>query len=380
MKNIIVIVILSLCGMAQAQNSSFISVCKEQITALCGTENEKKESKEILKCLSKNEERLSQECKQEIQRAAKVIRQTTPPGGGPLGMLGGMTSIGPLVPMLLYEGRLVPSDEDKKRSPSITENNLRLSIPVYKSDTQTVSTSLSNSLLHLDKGVTLSSGLKLPSDFYRSEVGLQYTRRMEGQKSYGFQGNFGYTGDEFNSETQSYSFNANYSYPGSKGGHWVLMLIFSNNNPLGDGVPIPGFFYIHRTPTFTGVFGLPVMSMQWTPVNPWSFSLSALGPVIRSEASYGTIDETQYFLGLSWNQQRYMLSERKEEDDRLTFEEKRAELGLRRPFGDKVYAELKVGYAFDRSIYMGEKLFDKAGGEAGLGNSWFAGWTLRVLF
>lgn len=379
MKMIALLAFLLSSGMAIAQQPKFYSACKEQIIEICNAEHEKKDFREIFKCLQNNEAKLSSDCKQEIQRSAKVVGQTTPPGGGPLGMLGGMTSLGALIPMLTYEGRVVPAGGEKK-SPAFLENNFRLSVPVYKSESHTVSTSVASNILHLDKRVEMNTGYKLPHDFYRSELGLQYSKRLENQRAYGFQGSFGYTGDKFNSETQSYSFNANYSYPGATGGHWVLMLIFSNNNPLGDGIPIPGFFYIHRTPTFTGVFGLPVLSMQWTPVNPWSFSISALGPIIRSEASYGTIDETQYFTGLSWTQERYILSERVKDEDRLTFEEKRAEIGLRRPLGKKIFAELKTGYNFDRSVYIGEKLFDKAGGKSNLENSWITSWSLRFLF
>lgn len=78
------------------------------------------------------------------------------------------------------------------------------------------------------------------------------------------------------------------------------MVMMSNNSPLGTYVPIPGFFYIYRTPTFTGLFGLPILSMQWTPVNPWSFSFSAFGPTIKSEVTYGTVDKTQFLPGLGW--------------------------------------------------------------------------------
>lgn len=380
MHRFFILLALILSSYSYAQERKFVDVCKIQIAELCQEETKTKDPKAIFKCLAKNESKLSDECKQEIQRTAKLINQTTPPGSGPLGMLGGMTSLGPMIPMLTYEGRVVPSGDNGKKAPAIAENNLRLNIPVYRNESHTVSTSVTNNILHLEKRVTLDSGLKLPHDFYRTELGLQYTRRLPEQRTYGLQGTFGYTGDKFNPDTQTYSVNANYSYPGKSGGHWVLMLIFSNNNPLGDGVPIPGFFYVHRTQTFTGVFGLPVMSMQWTPVNPWAFSFSMLGPIIRAEASYGTIDETQFFVGLGWTQQRYMLSERVKEDDRLTFEEKRAEIGLRRPLGPKIFAELKAGYAFDRAVYIGEGLLNRDGGEDNLGNAWSAGWTFRFLF
>lgn len=159
-----------------AQQPKFYSACKEQIIEICNAEHEKKDFRGIIKCLQNNEAKLSNDCKQEIQRAVKVVGQTTPPGGGPLGMLGGMTSLGALVPMLTYEGRVVPAGDEKK-SPAVLENNFRLSVPVYKSESHTVSTSVSSNILHLDKRVEMNTGYKLPHDFYRSELGTSVYKK-----------------------------------------------------------------------------------------------------------------------------------------------------------------------------------------------------------
>lgn len=367
-------------NIVKAESIKFLDSCKNQIGLYCRTDSDKKDVREIIRCLSKYEDELSTQCKQEIQRAGKVIQQTTPPGGGPLGLLGGMTGLGALAPMLSYEGRILPAGKKGENSPSMSENMVRMALPLFKGERETVALSLSGGNLHLGEKVNLDTGAEVPKNLLRTEMGLQYSHKLPGHKAYGIQGNFGYTGDEINPETQTYNLNVNYSYPGSKKGVWVLMLIFSNNNPLGDGVPVPGFFYIHKTETFTGVFGLPVLSMQWTPVKPWSFSFSALGPLIRSEVSYGAVDQTQFFTGVSWIQQRYLLSDREEKNDRLTFEEKRAEMGFRRQLVEKVFAEFKGGYSFDRFVYIGKRLFDKAGGEAELKDGLSASWSVKILF
>ena len=336
--------------------------------------------REAVKCLSNHRNELSDSCKDEIQRFVKVLRQTTPPGGGPLGMLGGMTSLAAQVPMFTYDGQLLPAGSERQKSPSIIENNLGFSMPVLVSGQDKISMSLNAGKLSTGEAVTLDSGLKLPQDFYRTSVGLQYSHRLPNNRTYGVQGSFGYTGDKFNTDTQSYNLRANYSYPGSKEGHWVLMVLFSNNSPLGDGVPIPGFFYIHKTENFTGVFGLPILSLQWTPADGWSFSFSALGPLIKSEVSYGSIDETQVFTGVSWNQQRYLLTSPENEDDRLTFEDKKLEVGLRRPIARKMLGEIKLGYSFDRAVYVGEGLFNRDTGETNLKSSSFFIWSVRYMF
>lgn len=379
MKTSALLLLASLSPFAWAQGMKPLESCQLQIQLSC-SDVKREDTREIVKCLMNHRDELSESCKDEIERVVKIVRQTTPPGGGPLGMLGGMTSLAAQVPMFAYDGQLSPAGTEGQKSPSIIENILRLSMPVFISGENKVSVSLNAGKLSTGEAFDLDSGIKLPQDLYRTNLGLQYSRRLANKRMFGVQGSFGYAGDEFDSNTQSYSLSANYSYPGSKEGHWVLMVLFSNNSPLGDGVPIPGFFYIHKTENFTGVFGLPIMSLQWTPIDRLSLSLSALGPLIKSEISYGTIDEIQVFTGLSWNQQRYLLSSREKEEDRLTLEDKKIEAGLRKPISKKILAEFKLGHSFDRAVYLGEGLFNRDSGETTLKASSFATWSFRYMF
>jgi len=373
------LILLVLSSVTWAQGMKPLESCRAFIQVHC-SDVPAENARETVKCLMNNRDELSDSCKDEIQRFVKVVRQTTPPGGGSLGMLGGMTSLAAQVPMFAYDGQLLPAGSERRKSPSIIENNLRFSMPVLVSGQDKISMSLNAGKLSTGEAVTLDSGIKLPQDFYRTSIGLQYSHRLPNKRMYGVQGSFGYTGDEFNTDTQSYNLSANYSYPGTKEGHWVLMVLFSNNSPLGDGVPIPGFFYIHKTENFTGVFGLPIMSLQWTPVDGLSLSLSALGPLIKSEVSYGTIDETQVFTGVSWNQQRYLLSTRENDEDRLTFEDKKIEAGLRKPIAKKMLGEFKLGYSFDRAVYMGKGVFNRDSGEKTFESSSFFTWSVRYVF
>ena len=373
------ILLISFTAYAQ-QPAPTMTMCEGQIALYCSAERETKDLREILKCLVKNDDKLSTECKQEIQRYAQASRQTAPPGGGPLGALGGLTGAGSQVPSASYAGFYIAAPGDNSATPAMTENNLNISMPLFKGETDTVSATVTAGNLYLNKPITLDSNIVVPNDLYRFDAGLQYTRQLPEKRSFGIRGSVGYTGDKVDKKTESFNVSANYSFPGSKEGHWILMVFISNNSPLGTYVPVPGFFYIYRTQTFTGLFGIPILSMQWTPVNPWSFSFSAFGPTVKTEAAYGAIDQTQFFTGLGWKQQRYMLSSRLNEDDRLTFEEKNAEIGFRRPLSQSLYSEFQTGYVFDRSVYMGEGLFNKDSGEAKLDSSWYVKWSLRLAF
>lgn len=337
----------------------------------CASEAQKNDFREVMKCLIKNDAQLTTECKQELQRFVQATRQTTPPGGGPLGSLGGMFGPGSQVPSVNYDGRNIGG---------LNENNLTLSTPFYRNQTDAYSASITGGVVRLDSPVSLDSNQLIPNDLYRAELGLQFSRRLEGQRAFGLRGTVGYAGDTFKPDTQNFSVTAHYSLPGKEGGYWIWMLILANNSPLGTYVPVPGFIYVQKTPTFTGLYGLPILSLQWTPINPWAFSLSAFGPQVKTEVSYGAVDSLQFFTGLSWKQQRFLLSGRANDKERLSLDEKFFEVGLRKPLLANVFSELQGGYAFDRSLYLGEGIFKKDGGTAALDSGWYLKWSLKAGF
>jgi hypothetical protein len=311
---------------------------------------------------------------------SNLLAQERPAPSGPMGAIGGLAGFGPQVPTLSYEGSHIAESESGNSGPVVNENSLGISMPVFKSEKETVSLALSGSTLHFGEELTLDSGTTVPNDFYKAEAGLQYSRRLEEKgKSFGLRGTVGYAGDKINDRTQSFNFIANYSFPGSEGGQWVTMLYISNNGPFGAYVPIPGFFYMHRTPAFTGLFGLPLLSMHWTPVTPWAFSFSLFGTTVKTEAAYGAMEQIQFFTGLGFKQQKFLLSNRVEEKDRYTIEEKNAEIGFRKPLYENVFSEFKAGYVFDRTNFIGQGLTDKDGGSIALDQSYYFKWSARVM-
>ncbi|CBW26917.1 conserved hypothetical protein [Halobacteriovorax marinus SJ] len=327
-----------------------------------------------------NIDKLSQSCKQEVMRFSQARRQTRPRQGGAASSIGGIAGPSIQLPLLSYEGRFIQEGDDTSKTPRSLESNMSISLPVYKKDKNSLAFSLKGGNLNLESPVSLGSGTVIDRDWYRSEVGIHYSRRLDGKKMFGLSSSFGYEGDNFSPETQNISLRANYSFPTEGGNRWVLMLLMSNNGQLGNFIPIPGFFYITRTSTFTGIFGFPVLSLQWTPVNPWAFSFSLFGANLRAESSYGVVNRRQFFIASGMKQQRYMYSERTNEDDRLTFEEKFFELGIRQPILKGSLIEFQTGSSFDRSLYLGDGLFNKDRGEGTFDSSLYARFFFKVIF
>jgi hypothetical protein len=138
--------------------------------------------------------------------------------------------------------------------------------------------------------------------------------------------------------------------------------------------------YVHKTEHFTGIFGFPVFSLSYTPNTLWTYSFSVFGTTLTTEAAYGAVTDAQVFLQASFNQQRFILHDRQEDRDRLTFEEKKVGLGVRAPVFSAGVGELQVGRAFDRRLYIGQKILQAEKGLSDLEKQAFVNATFRYVF
>jgi hypothetical protein len=284
-----------------------------------------------------------------------------------------MDPLAPTEARASYEGR-----RDFK-SPSFSEDRLSLAAPVFRSGGGDVlGLSLSGGRLRLGEPVELSDHTRVPVDLYRLQAGAQYVARLPERRGWSLRGLFGAAGDKL-SDSRSYGLAASYGFPGAGKGYWVVMVFLSNNSPLPNFIPIPGVIYIYRTETFTGMFGLPFASMRWMPEPAWTLSFSLFGPIVTLEAARGERDRPQGFVRLTSTQENFILSKRSQPRDRLTVAEKRASLGLRSPLWGPVRAELQLGSAFDRSLYVGQA-FRKKSGTASLPSDAFISWSLISRF
>lgn len=351
--------------------------CEAEKVRFCAGENN---VSDLGSCLVAHKAALSPQCKQDIERYIQMRTQAASRGSGALSSFGGPNALGPPVPLISYDGRFSPG---MNSPPSLMKNGGSIAFPILKSSRDTVSLSLSGSDLYLGSPVVLDTGFPVPVNLYRMEFGSQYNHRYSGGSSLGFRASVGYAGDEpfQNPNDVTYSVNANYGLPGgSERSYWLFSIFFSNNSPIGNYVPIPGLDYLYRTEKFTGMFGFPVTSIQWTPVYPWSFSASIFGPSVQVEAGYGTIEHLQFFTGYNWGMDSYLPSQRDNSLYRLTIQEMKVGSGFRMLLGQSFLAEVQGGWAFARYIYMGQSLFDDSGGLANLDDDWYVTWSLKAKF
>lgn len=357
-----------------AEPKANLETCGEQIKIYCPDE---KTPGEIAKCLFKNRAELSTQCKLEVERFARAAEQSADQSGGSLAALGGLSSPTPPFPMISVDGRFSPGDNTQG------DFSAKVSAPVHQTQQDYVAFTLAGGQMHFEDPVNLNSGRVVPRDLYRVEIGNQFQRKLEQGKSLAISASIGSAGDRIFADQRGLTFSANLRYgrPTPSGSYFLWTLFISNNSSfVGPFIPIPGFVYFYKTPTFTGMFGLPYLSLQWTPSTVWAHSFSMIGPSVVLESAYGEVKSIQYFLGANWSNQSFIMHEYVDSKERLTVEDKKIALGVRSFLFSKMIAEVRGGYSFDRLLYIGEGFRNMEAGSAELDPESFVSFSIKSAF
>jgi len=372
MKNIVILLSLLMGIEAFAQEEA--NSCNKEIKEFCS--QDKKDLKRTLGCLKKNHEKLSVKCRQFIERNVKESIQTKPPTGMLFSGMGGLGGSLGFIPLIRYQSEVsgkIKSD-DKNSKTRIIRQSIEGSTPLAKVGKGLLSSSLRYGQTRFDQDLVLNSGVKVDEKLEQFEIGLNYNRRLENKRNFNIRANYGYRGDRIGGSDYNYSLMTGYSHPTSSGkSRWQYFLMFSNNGPLGNNIPIPGVMYFYRTQTMNILFGLPVFSLQWNPDNSlFGVSISSFGPFYNIEMNYGLTDEIQYFIFSRWKQENFILSDRDEDEDRLNIYEKISGIGIRSVIlNNNLGLEIRAGYSQDRKLYLGDGLFNNDKGSRDLNDSTF---------
>ena len=348
--------------------------CQNELNSICPT---LKNRNDIIDCLTKNKDKITNECQQNINHVREANRDIERRGGG-LNSFGGFSMTPTTSPSIKYEGRFVPDHN----SPNLNENKLNFSVPIFHEGNKSLSLSTEASDLKLNENLQLSSGIVIPNEYYRTEMGLNFLERLSEERSFGIRSSVGYNSDKLfmASRDLSFSLTAFYGFPSTDNSAWAATLYLANNGPFGNYIPIPGFIYFFHSPNFNGMFGFPFTTMQWTPNPDWTYSLSLFGINLTLEAAYGNPEQIQYFSGFSINKQSFMMHDRINDTDRLIFKEDKLYIGFRSPFIHQMSSEFQIGAAFERSAYIGSGFNTENGGSVNIGSSWYTSWTLKMYF
>lgn len=150
--------------------------------------------------------------------------------------------------------------------------------------------------------------------------------------------------------------------PWSKEWAGIFLLNYSTARDFAPDFPLPGFVLAYEPDrSVSALLGVPFSSFRWTPVEGLELSASYIVVrTVRAQVSYRLFSPLRLFAGFDWDSQRFFRCDRVNEDDRLSYYEKRLGGGLRWDPTPNLFAEASGGYAFDRLWFEGEKYSDRA--------------------
>lgn len=260
----------------------------------------------------------------------------------------------------------------------IEQSKMSIATPIYNKNGESFAMSLGGGRILFNESQVFDNGEKTPKSLERVDLGVQYSTTLKKRAFWGLRGSLGSASDQpfRTKEEVTFSLSTFYTKPGDGRGQWIYTVFLSNNNSLANYIPIPGFIYLYRNQGFTGMFGLPFLSIQWTPKAPWLFSMSYFITNFNNEIAYGLRDKFQTFLGFAISQQNFLRADREERTDRLFFNEKKIFLGTRSPLTNEISGEFQTGLSFDRKLKEGKR-FNDIDLEADMGRSWYLSFNLN---
>lgn len=282
-------------------------------------------------------------------------------------------------PTVSYTGLLHGSSEFQDSQSQMTYQALSISTPVWKTENEIVSVSLSGNQLSVRP--TQSS----ISELYDLRLGLGYTKMLENDRVWSVAMRYGSASDRpfKDASVSTLGATALYAYPSSSpDGRWLLLLDYSNNRPILNNLPLPGFAYFHTpSPKFRAVYGAPFANVNWRFVDNWSLELFTLFPwIIQGSLNYHINDYAKIYTGLDFSQMTYYIFGRANKKDRLFYDEKKLFLGIKSPLSRIVSVELETGYAFDRRFFSDENYQRDPSNAVLIENAPYAKLNLRFRF
>ncbi len=255
--------------------------------------------------------------------------------------------------MISYSGQLHNKADFPKGSASTSIQELNLSTPVYKTDLEAYSVGLEGNQLSITPS---QNGYSTLSEVH---LRLAYSRVLEGNRLFTFATRYGSASDQPFADSTVNTFGATgyYSFSNDETSRWLWIVDYANDRPILNNLPLPGFAYFYNpNKNFKAVFGAPFASMTLNFDNSLSLDFFTVVPwVFKSTLNYNLDEYRKFYLGFNFSQLTYYILGRQNLKDRLFYDEKKIFMGAKSPLSKSILADLEMGQAFDRALFMAEE-------------------------
>lgn len=257
-----------------------------------------------------------------------------------------------LRPMLSYSGLIHKESDFPNGHASTSLQEADFSTPLYKTDLDALSLGIDGNQLNINPQQSGYSTLK------ELNFSLSYSRVIDAGRMWAVSTKYGSASDKLFNESSVTSFGITgfYSFANDESSRWLLLIDYSNDRPILNNLPLPGFAYFYNpSKDFRAILGAPFASFTWNFKPNMSMDISTIVPwVFKGTLNYHFDEHTKVSTGFNFSQLTYSLAGRKNTDERLFYDEKKIFIGAKSPLSKSVVAELEVGTAFDRSLFLDE--------------------------
>ncbi|WP_291515375.1 hypothetical protein [Bdellovibrio sp. ArHS] len=293
------------------------------------------------------------------------------------GMMEGLTPPSQQRTLLSYTGLFFDKADFPQERASTSYQSMDFSTPVYRTEQQSISLNLSGSQYLVTPAQSEISGL------YDIKFGLGYTRVIDEKRLWSVNVRYGSASDKpFESaDVSTLGVTAFYSYPDDESSRWLLLVDYSNNRPILNNLPLPGFAYFYnRSKEFRSVIGIPFASFNWQFADMWGWDFFTLVPwVVKTSVYYKVTDFAKLYTGVDFSQITYYLYGRQNKEDRLFYDDKKVFIGLKSPISKQILADLEAGHSFDRRFFVDENYVISPDNAISIGNSYYLKLSLKFI-
>ncbi len=262
---------------------------------------------------------------------------------------------------------------------------LAFSVPAYRGETDELAVHGRVGAWDLTTTARLpATGRRLPDRLWRIGMGAAYRRKLDTGAIWGVDVSIGSASDRPFDTGEEFRFSATgmLRLPETDNEGWLLLLTFVNAREWLPYIPLPGAGYIvNRQGNFRGLLGVPYTFIQYSPIDRLRLDLRYL--MLRNvyaQATYNVLPKVGLYTRFTWNTDAYMLSRRRDKDDRLFYDDKRIAAGVRWQATETIVLDLSSGYAFDRFFFLGRTYDDRDNNRIDLEDGPFLSAIVRMRF
>lgn len=226
---------------------------------------------------------------------------------------------------------------------------------------------------------------EFPDHLWDMEAGIAYRRTLENDWGLELGMTVGSASDRPFSHENTWMVDANGSLriPINSSSAWRLFVNVANMREFAPWVPMPGFGYEFKDAgRLSGLIGFPYNRLEYKPVDWLIWRGEYVFPRKVDTEFAVPLSGWELFAGYAWTNQRWLLADREDDEDRLFYYEQRIKTGLRTPkfLEGTTRFELETGYAFDRTWFEGQSYTDRSRWGLDVGDGMYARFQFAISF